>query len=443
MKLLPAGRPALLAGLALACSFAGMSRALAEFNYGVSVGAGYSDNIRRVDVGETDEKMGTLGLDLTWLERTQRIDADVNVDLSYFEYLDNTYDSEVVGIADGTVNLAIIPDRFVWVFQDSFGQAQSDPFAPITPDNRENLNYFTTGPDFTLRLGSANSVRVFGRYSLTNYETSPLDADRRSAGIALVRAISESSDVSLNYTAEEVDFDNALSEDYDRRSAYLNYTIDGARTRIIANLGQSWLERDNDNQEDSGALVDITVSRDISASSTLRLSVAKQFTDAGSALRGQLAGQTAGSPDITATSDPFENRSVTVGWDFARNRTGISLAASWNEDRYEEQTLLDRTRKVYDANVSRQMSRTLQLGLRAMFTDEEYDNTGLSSDELNVGASLTFTPGRLIDYSLTFDRYDRDTSNGTGEFVENRAFFTVTVRPRGRAAAARAVRPVL
>ena len=37
------------------------------------------------------------------------------------------------GPANGTLALAIVPETLQWVFQDSFGQAQSDPFAPASP----------------------------------------------------------------------------------------------------------------------------------------------------------------------------------------------------------------------------------------------------------------------------------------------------------------------
>ena len=39
----------------------------------------------------------------------------------------------------------------VWA-ADNFGQVLDDPFQPATPDNRENINYLTTGPDLTFAL---------------------------------------------------------------------------------------------------------------------------------------------------------------------------------------------------------------------------------------------------------------------------------------------------
>jgi hypothetical protein len=54
---------------------------------------------------------------------------------------------------------------------------------------------------------------------------------------------------------------------------------------------------------------------------------------------------------------------------------------------------------------------------------------------VTLGTSLTWRPGRTIGFRLTVDRYDRNTSNGTGEYVENRYFLTVFLRPQRSGAA--------
>lgn len=408
-----------------------VSPAWADLNYGIEAGVGYSDNIARVDVDETDETIGTLGLNLRWTERTRRIDGDATVDLSYFEYLDNTFDSEVLGTANGLLVLGIVPERFTWFFQDSFGQAQSDPFAPSTPETRENLNYFTTGPTLNFNFGSNTSLRLTGRYSATTYERSPLDAERTSVGAALARQLSASSEVAFNVVEESIDFDAPASTDYDRRNAFLSYELDGARTDITAEAGYTWLERDEPGSEDTGgSLLNLSVIREISASSNLHLSLGTQLTDAGEALRGSLESGAVGGADITASPDPFENRNVSLAWNFSRNRTDFSLGASWNEDRYEEQTQFDRTRMSYEAQFTRRLSPNLDFGLLATMGEEDFDSAGLDSEEVTAGASLTWRPGRTIGFRLTADRYDRNTSNGTGEYVENRYFLTVFLRPQ-------------
>jgi hypothetical protein len=389
-------------------------------------GVGYSDNIGRVPANETDETIGTVGLELDWIERTRRIRGDATVDLSYFEYLDNTYDSEVLGTANGTLALAIVPETLQWVFQDSFGQAQSDPFAPTTPATREDLNYFSTGPDLTLRLGSTGFGRLFGRWSTTTYERSPLDAERTTAGVALGRRASPRSELSLNAVTESVDFDQAFNTDFDRDSVFLGWNLDASRTVIDAQLGYTWLERDGADKT-GNALVNVVVTRDLSASSVLALTLGTQLGDAGDSLRTELQGGVVGGggTQITATADPFENRLASLEWRYNRGRTGFSLGTSWTEEEYETQTQLNRTRLAYTASVSRRLASAVDFEIFGTLENEEFDNTDLTSDELRMGAVLNWRAWRTLGLRLTAERYDRDTSNGTGEYQENRAFLTL------------------
>ena len=398
----------------------------AELNGVAEAGVGYSDNIGRVPANETDETIGTVGLELDWVERTRRIRGDATVDLSYFEYLDDTYDSEVQGTANGTLALAIVPETLQWVFQDSFGQAQADPFAPTTPATREDLNYFSTGPDLTLRLGSTGFGRLFGRWSTTTYERSPLDADRTTAGVALGRRASPRSELSLNAVTESVDFDEAFNTDFDRDSVFLGWNLDASRTVLDAQLGYTWLERDGADKS-GNALVNVVITRDLSASSVLALTLGTQLGDAGDSLRTELQGGVVGGggTQITATADPFEQRLASLEWRYNRGRTGFSIGASWTEEDYETQTQLNRTRQAYTASVSRRLASAVDFEFFGTLEKEDFDNTDLTSDELRMGAVLNWRAWRTLGLRLTAERYDRDTSSGTGEYQENRAFLTL------------------
>ncbi len=220
--------------------------------------------------------------------------------------------------------------------QDSFGQAQSDPFAASTPDTRENLNYFSTGPDLTVRLGSTGFGRLLGRWSSTTYEDSPLDADRTTAGVAIGRRPSSRSELSLNAVTESVDFDDAQNTDFDRDSVFVGWELNASRTMLDANVGYTWLERDGSDKEGS-ALISINVSRELSAASIVAPDAqSQQLGDAGDSLRGQLQGGVVGggAGQITASSDPFESRIVSAEWSYLRGRTGFRLGGSYSKDDY-------------------------------------------------------------------------------------------------------------
>jgi hypothetical protein len=405
--------------------------ARAELDYSVEAGVGHSDNISRVPAGEIDETIATAGVDLTWNTSRPRLEGEATVDLSYFDYLDNTFGSEVVGTADGSAVFALVPNRLTWLVQDSFGQARGDPFAPVSPENRENVNYFTTGPDLILGLGATGQMRLFGRYSVSAYERSPLDAERLTGGLALARQLSARSEIAFNAVTEQVRFDEEFNTDQDRDSLFLSYSLTGGRTRVQAEAGYTWLEFE-DGRESDGALLRVSLNREVSAASSVWLTLGSQLTDAADALRASVSGPIAGggAGAITSTSDPFEKRSVSAGWTFHRNRTGIDIGVAWDEDEYETQSQFDRTSLVWNASFERNLSPRVTAGVLASLTDEEFDTTGQTADELRYGATLNWQFARTFGLRLLAERYDRDSSDPAGEFVENRVFLTLFYQPR-------------
>jgi hypothetical protein len=414
--------------IAAVCALFLGAEARADLTYEVEAGVGHSDNITRVESEQVDETLATIGARVDYTNTTRRLDADVNVDLDYVEYLDDTYDGEVLGTADANLNFGLIPERLTWQVQDSFGQAQSDPFSPVTPDNSENVNYFTTGPDLVLNLGSQNSMRLFGRYSTTNYEVTDLDGERLGGGLSLIRALSGASSVALNGTVEESEFDNPASSGYENRSASVSYDFTGGRTTISSRLGYSWIELD-DGTENGGELIELSVTREMSSSSSLAFSVGSQFSDAGNELRGFASGGGAGGGgpgQIVASSDPFENRTASLDWNFQRNRTGISVGIAYDENVYEEQTQYDRTRISYHGNFSRQLRPTLTFMLAARFSEDEFDLSGLKFDDTHASASLTWGMSRHLGLRASVEHFARGSSQPGGDFDENRAFLTVT-----------------
>jgi len=329
-----------------------------------------------------------------------------------------------------------------WLVQDSFGQALTDPFAPVTPDTRENVNYFTTGPRYVMRLGSSFALNLFATYSDSEYERSPLDSNRIVGGITVGRGGPDERGLSLSAVQEKVEFDDQTGADYDRQSVFLGYAIQGARTEITAEAGYTWL--DPETGEDTGApRFRFDVTREMSSAATLDFSIGTQLTDSSDMLRSaaEVGGAPPGSDStgVVSTSDPFENRYASLDWHYSRNRTSFSLSAGYSDDSYETQTLLDRTTLSYGASVERQLSSRWRASLSGTMSDEEFDNADVTTDTLEISAVLSWQVGRALALRLSLERYDRDTADGLGEFVENRAFLSFVYSaaplrggPRGR-----------
>lgn len=415
-----------------------VSATAAEVSYGVEVGVGTSDNIRRVPTGEERETILTTGVEMAMLREEGRLHANVDVDLSYYEYRDNTYDGEVTGIANADLRYLFAPGRFEWVLINSFGQAERNPFAALTPANRENINYFTTGPDLTARFGSAGSLTLLGRYSATEFEESNFDDERLLGGLSFSREFSARSNVSLNATAERVEFDDeSAGSNYDRQSAFLRYEIEGARTTIAAEAGVSEI-RDNGSTS-SSPLFEIDVSRNLSQRSVLTFSGRARSSDASTALRSGIGSGTGlpGGRDRVSSTDPFDTRRASLGWEYTAQRTQFQLSAGYEENEYETSSAFDRERQFLTASASRQLTPRLELSAQGSINNWDYDSTGQEVDETQLGLYLSWNATGRLFVEVDVENFSRDSSDPLTEYDETRAFLRLAWRNSGRASGAR------
>jgi hypothetical protein len=416
--------------MALMCGgvAAGVPARAAEVSSVIEVGVGHSDNIARTPDQEIDESMGLIGLDLLLRHDSRRLTADVVADVSYVDYLDDTFDSEVLGNAAANVQLGIVPERFIWVIEDSFGQIRSDIFAAPTPRNREDVNVLSTGPDFLTRLGNRNLMRLSGRYGRTDYEESLLDQESVGGTLSFIRELSGASSVSLNGEVTSYEYSESTAfSDYDRRSVYLGYEMQGARTTLSAQLGYTMV--DFGAQDSDGLLVRLDLTRRVSSTSALSFGIGSSFSDAGDAFRQAQRlrpGRNDTQPTI-ATADAFRRDFVNVGWEWERHRTNLGLTAGYTSESYERQPELDREYYTAGAHIGRQLGRSVNVNLNARFEREKFDN-GFDDDTLRVGAEWYWEAGRHVVFALRGYHYDRTSSDATTEYDENQAWLTVGYR---------------
>lgn len=399
-----------------------------NLDYEVDLGGGHSDNILRTPANERSEDIASAGLQFSFDEHSKKIQADVIGDFAYYDYRDDTFDSEVIGNLSGGVLFSLVPEHFQWMASDNFGQVLTDPFAPATPENSENINYFTTGPDVYFDLGSVTQLRLGGRYTDTRYEDSPLDSRGASVQLGLARLLSRATSVSLNVRALKETYDeNALNGDYKQNDAFVSFEAQGARTNLSLDLGYSELDRDASTDKEGGLLFRLDVRRRISGYSVVTLDAGEEFSSSGSAFA---AAQSFGGVDLNATPgrqtvQPFTNKYASLGWSFDRNRTAFSVAGSYSERSYEDDPTLDQTFKVFSVQLSRELSQRTSLGLTAVRTSAQFEQSGGDYDETTAGLNLSWRLTQRVTVRVSYDYFDRSSDSPLSEYTENRYWLTV------------------
>ncbi len=424
----------LLGCVAAVCALPGLTYAQsvdADLFWSLRGGVEYTDNVSRTEVDEQSETVGIAGFSLGLNTDRPRLDAGVNANLEYRKYLDDTFDSEIVGGLDGIASYAFIPERFIWVLTDNFAQIANERSLADTPANRQNVNYLSTGPDITVPVGARSYVRLSGRYSDTYYETSDADHEGLTGSLALARRLSDITEISLNGATTKIEYDDEAFAEYRLDQAFLRWSTVSERTTFILDGGYNVVEQDDD--ESGGALARLDVSRAVTARSRLGLSVGTEFATAGQGLRRdqELTGIETGADDAVALSDPFQLNYAYLTWTTDRDRSALSFGLNARSEDHEVQTLEDRDVYGATATVSRQLSRRLDGLLSGSYRHEELVNAGFEFDEWGVTLGLNWLVGERVSLNLRLQHFDGSSEDGTRDYDENRAFLGIVYSRSG------------
>jgi hypothetical protein len=396
----------------------------AELAYDILAGVGETDNVRLTPTDKRSDTIATAGFDLTWEERRRTYDADVTADVQYLDFLRHSYSGEVVGNVLGNLHLILLPQVLRWTVSENFGQSSIDPAAASTPNNRENLNNFSTGPDLSLPLGPTDALLVNARYSNVKYQVSDLSSNRYSAGVGARHELSAASGVSLNVQDELIRFaDGESNPDYDQQEAYIRYDATGARTRMNFDVGYTRLKLPT--EQVGGLLARLEVTRQLSPSQSVTFTAGHDYSDAGTefVLLQALGGANLATQAIGASSSPFKQNYVTVGWAFQARRTGFGLDAGHFKLVYEESNLLDEQRSTAGAHITRQLTPKVQAGLSVSYLKEEFRNLGGGNyNQLDTIAQVTYRINTKLTVDIELARTHRDSDLASQTYTDDRAW---------------------
>lgn len=418
-------------------------QATAENNWylGLDAGARYTDNVSRANVDEQSETVGVAGLLFGVNTDRPRLDADIAGNLEYRRYLDDTFDDEVVGGIDALASYAFIPERFVWVVADNFSQIASDITSVSTPDNRENVNYLSTGPDITIGLTGRTSLLLSGRVNDTYYEEADTDSEGLSGSLALVRQMSDFSALSLNGSTTEVNFDDEVFADYRIDEAFLRWSTETERTTFILDGGYNRIDSDTETgtEDDTsdGLLARLELSRAVGARSRLGLAAGTGFESPGQGLRRDqdfVGVDPGGDEDAIVGGDAYRADYAYVTFTTDWERSSFSAVIDGRSETHEVVEAADRD--VYGAlvQVSRQIWRRVTVDASGRYAKDKLTGIDFEFDEWSVGLGMNLQVSERFALQARLAHIEGSSEDGTRDFDENTAYigFTYTRGTRAR-----------
>lgn len=412
----------------------------------LSAALGWSDNIGGLYQDQVSETIAGVGVQAQMLRENHRLNYSIAADLQYLEYLEGTFDSEVAGYAALDTNAVLVPEILTLVLQDTFGQTQISPFAPSTPDTRQNINVLAAGPDLRLEMGDALVFLASGRYILEDYEITPANSNRTQVQAGFYHEFSADSSLGFLGQRTEVDYDDAPEANSERDELLLRYQLRARRTAMLLEGGTSNLRLDSGFERDI-FLYRADVTRELTPRTFLNVAAGYELSDSGSLFvatvqslessggGGSLADLGLGMTQlsgtgIVASTDSLAHRYYRATWRLNAPRTRAYVGGEYRIEDYLTGTSVNRNMIAYTAGIERNLTAAFRLGVDVTQNTRESDDTGITLKDLSIRLSSYWRVSRRTEFQLTFERGQRDSSSTGGGFEDNRVWLRMSWSPR-------------
>jgi hypothetical protein len=383
-----------------------------EIEPGVGAGLLYTDNAELTADNEDDDlvMVGYAGVRIDENNGPFRLNAEA--ELIHLNYTSGSFGNQTYPALRTTALWQQVPGRLDWQASNYFTQRETDSLEGRTPDNIQNTNVFTFGPDITFPHWGRHTLTLNPRYRNFYYEDEGTDNQQYELPASWFYRMYPTFGVGLSGSVTQVDYDGGdnRATDYTRRVLQAGLSGTTARSEYSLNLGGTDISRDGSGST-SGASGNLDWLYRMSGFSTARLYISSDISDTGNLLLDSEIDPDTGDFSNVQTSDDVVRNNI-VRLTYRRDDAALTTAI-WGE--YRD---LDYEGQESDRDV-REVGADLDYRATALLTTGIYGRYALTDEADANGDDTRYTITGTVSYQLgrklrtTFDlRYENQDSDG-------------------------------
>jgi hypothetical protein len=396
----------------------------AQTDFGFGLGLAHSDNINFAPSDPEETWVGVAAARLDHQEHSSDLEARVRGIAEYRDYQTDLYGNELLFSFDSAGIWVVDPGRVTWNAEDYFRQAPVDVFAAPNPDNRQNVNAFSTGPEATWRLSPRSSLIAGARYANFYFESSNADSHRLSAYGRSEYSLTARTDLSANAELSSSNFFNSAYNDYTSADTFLRLNHRWSRSGVEVDAGGTAIRRQR-LKDVNGFLGRVDWHMDFNSYSGIELNYQEQYTDSGHDILERAArGSSVGYLNEQVTGDVFYSQHGEGAYHWQGLRTTLRVAGSTRTENYDS-TPNDRQVETGSVGIGYELSPTLRAGVHGLYQHAEYLDTGQINKEKHGGLRLDYRVNTNMHATADLTRSERDSNVESADFEENRIMLTL------------------
>lgn len=403
-----------------------------SYGYGVGYFGEHSDNIRRSPTEPQSEWAGSIIAGAAYIADGPVIDAHLLAQAEYRNYIKNIYRDSPDYYADTSLVWHIVPQRLQWYLADRYSQVTQDVTLPATPDNRVNANILSTGPDFFMHFGQANTLELGLRFGSARYDEGDLDNERYGASARWQYATSANTTHSLNYETEQIRYANdTANENLRKQDAFMRLDSHYDNNNFQLDLGATRLKRARTG-ETSGTLLRLKSMRQLTSISSVGLTLAGEYLDAGNvmlATNGSVDSASGGStaPGTTGgiTNDFFYTKRIEGYYQRNDDHHGLDARAYFRDINYDF-SLQDRRESGGRIEATHILNNLLTAAAYGSHIRVKYLNDSRNDRENEAGIRFLYRIDKRYTTTLEARRTWRYSTDAFQEYADNRVLVSLS-----------------
>lgn len=422
---------------ALLAAISGNAHAF-RVDYAIDAGVEHDDNVRLDPFNPVSQQIWRTGIGFLATENNSTIQARLDGRVDYRMFQDSVYSNTVEGVLNGRLDWMMVPNRLSFTVEDNLQLEAIDRFAADSPDNRQQVNILSAGPNLFFNIGQTARGQLEARYIDTHAEvTSQFNSQRWGVALRAFKDLGPNSLFSLNAQIQDVDFDDdLLALDYKRNDLYMRYERTFPNFNLGVDLGYSRLDyRQTANR--TNPLVRAELAWRPSERSSFTLAAASQFSDAADAAirEGVDVGGTS-IPDRvlidggTITAAVYEEQRIALGYAYRGTRATFLVAPYVQRIDYDDALNDDEDGRGVTMGFDYRLRPTVNVSSYMNFERVHYDQINRTDDTRNFRVTLDKQWSRHVSTALSYSRYERTSELATAEAKQNVWYLRVIYRNR-------------
>jgi hypothetical protein len=410
-----------------------------DTDYYVGARVASTDNIFLVTADQNEENetpvSAIAGIQVSELSSLLELSGEAG--FQYIDYIENTFNNELLANASVDAEFFILPQRFHWTIDDDYGQVLGDSLAVPDPSNRENTNVFVTGPNVFFRISNRDVLALSGRFVDDWYEDQDYDNQRTILGGSYRRNLAGERSIGLFVSQMDVEYESYT--DYDRKDAFFRFESETSKSSLKVDVGYSEIAVDPQvtegdglsvESESSGLLFATEFTREISGATRITAKYGNSYSDSGERFRELNEagnGVDMNAEDVNVSDEPFRLQEFMLSVDRSTNIDNLSIQLGFDDEDYTQSSEDDRQRKNLYMSYMRRITTALRLGLNANYSQQEYSQEQRENKDWSVSLVGTFDLTENIGLQLSLGPRKRTSSgaNPGSDFKESRALLEI------------------